>query len=155
MVFASLQMTESVPQRCHGEQSPFAHQPVFREAWLRSLMSRDPCPNVLVQSPVMPVAAVAAELAAFCGHLQVCRVPGTLSLPEPSDRSLRRTFLIGDVAWLTPQQQFTLWDWMNNRDRRIQVVSITSVPLLPLVEDGRFFDSLFYQLNMICVITTE
>jgi transcriptional regulator of aromatic amino acid metabolism len=155
MIFASPQMTESVPQRCHGEQSPFAHQPpVFREAWLRSLMSRDPRPNVLVQSPVMPVAAVAAELAGFCAHLQVCRVPGTLSLPEPSDRSLR-TFLIGDVACLTPQQQFILWDWMNNRDRRIQVVSITSVPLLPLVEDGRFLDSLFYQLNIICVLTTE
>ena len=155
MVFASPQMTECVPQRCHGEQSPFAHKrPVFREAWLRSLMSRDLRPNVLVQSPVMPVAAVTAELAAFCAPLQVCRVPGMLSLPSPSDHSLR-TFLIGDVAWLTPQQQLSLWDWMNNRDRRIQVVSITSVPLLPLVEDGRFFDSLFYQLNMIYVITTE
>jgi hypothetical protein len=100
----------------------------------------------------MPVAAVAAELGGFC-H-QVCRVPGTLSLPESSDRPLR-TFLIGDVAWLTPRQQFSLWDWMNNRDPGIQVVSITSVPLLPPVEDGRFSDSLFYQLNMICLITAE
>ena len=116
-------------------------------------MSRAHRPNVLVQSPQMPVAAAAAELAGFCAHpLQVCRVPGALSLPEPSGGSLL-IFLIGDVARLTPVQQFNLWDWMNYRDRGMQVVSITSVPLLPLVKDGRFLERLFYRLNMICVIT--
>lgn len=44
---------------------------------------------------------------------------------------------------------------MNYRDPGMQVVSIASVPLLPLVKNGRFLDSLFYRLNMICVITTE
>ena len=155
MVFASPQVTERIPQRGYGDGSPFAHRlPVFREAWLRSLMCGERRPNVLIQSPEMPIAAVAAELRAFGADLQVCRVPGTLRLPDPNDRTLR-TFLIGDVLWLTPQQQFALWDWMNNRDRRIHVVSITSVPLLPLVEDGRFSDSLFYQLNMVHVIAAE
>ena len=34
---------------------------------------------------------------------------------------------------------------------RTQVISTSRAPLMPLVDDGRFLNSLYYRLNTICV----
>jgi transcriptional regulator of aromatic amino acid metabolism len=46
-------------------------------------------------------------------------------------------------------QQVALYDWLTDGCEHLQVVSISSVPLLPLVEEGRFLEGLFYRLNVI------
>jgi hypothetical protein len=58
-----------------------------------------------------------------------------------------RTAVIRDVDGLTPVEQRRLLDWLGSAPNRTQVVSTTSVPLLPLVETGVFNDTLYYRLN--------
>jgi DNA-binding NtrC family response regulator len=35
--------------------------------------------------------------------------------------------------------------------REVQIVSVTSAPLRPLVEDGEFLEGLFLRLNVVCL----
>ena len=121
---------------------------LFEDAWLRSLMAQGHRPNVLVQCSDISVEATAAEIVGLCGNpFHMCLLPGRLPLPAKG----RGTLLIWDVSTLTLQQQITLCDWMGYLDQRMQVISITSVPLLPLVEDGHFLEGLFYRLNIVHV----
>ena len=39
-----------------------------------------------------------------------------------------------------------------DRPRDAQVISITSAPLLPLVEDGQFLEGLFYRINVVSLV---
>jgi hypothetical protein len=68
-----------------------------------------------------------------------------LLLPTASTRI--RTAVIRDVDGLTPVEQRRLLDWLVSGPNRMQVVSTTSAPLLPLVETGVFNDTLYYRLN--------
>ena len=68
-----------------------------------------------------------------------------LLLPTASTRI--RTAVIRDVDGLTPVEQRRLLDWLGSTPNHTQVVSTTSVPLLPLVETGLFDDTLYYRLN--------
>ena len=69
-----------------------------------------------------------------------------LLLPTASTRI--RTAVIRDVGGLTPVEQGRLLDWLDSGPNRMQVVSTTSAPLLPLVETGVFNEILYYRLNM-------
>ena len=51
-------------------------------------------------------------------------------------------------------QQMRLFDWLPATPNTPQVVSISSVPLRPLVDDGRFLEGLFYRLNVIYLDAT-
>lgn len=44
-------------------------------------------------------------------------------------------------------QQQALWEWLNEADRRVQVITTTDQPLFDLVERGDFLASLYYRLN--------
>jgi len=68
-----------------------------------------------------------------------------LLLPTASPQL--RTAVIRDVDGLTPVEQRRLLDWLGSAPNRTQLVSTTSVPLLPLVETGVFNDTLYYRLN--------
>lgn len=68
-----------------------------------------------------------------------------LLLPTASPQM--RTAVIRNVDGLTPVEQRRLLDWLGSAPNRTQVVSTTSVPLLPLVETGLFNDTLYYRLN--------
>jgi hypothetical protein len=57
--------------------------------------------------------------------------------------------MLGDIATLTLRQQIDFYDWLDRFGPAVQVVSLTSVPLWPLVEQGRFFEGLFYRLNVV------
>ena len=73
-----------------------------------------------------------------------CQLPGYLDLPLAGNGTLVLT-----NAWaLTLDQQIELYDWLDTR-RAVQVVSVTSKPLWPLVEQGRFLEGLFYRLNVV------
>jgi hypothetical protein len=68
-----------------------------------------------------------------------------LLLPTASTRV--GTAVIRDVGGLTPIEQRRLLDWLVSGPNRMQVVSTTSAPLLPLVETGVFNEILYYRLN--------
>jgi transcriptional regulator of aromatic amino acid metabolism len=144
--------TTSLQQFPAYQPSPILEHPSnLQDPWLRSLMSGKHRPNFLIHCPDMSVVAAASEVTGLCaGPLHVCVLPGYLRLPDET-RGSHGTFVIGDISKLTLQQQITLSDWMTYRNRSTQVVSLTSVPLLPLVQDGRFLEGLFYRLNIVSV----
>src|SRR6476646_7490839 len=114
--------------------------------WLRSLLNDDRRPNVLVVREGPSAATVAARVSSRSTvRVDSCVLPGGFHLPY--DRP--ETFVLHDVSKLTIAQQIALHDWLNDLTARTQVVSITSVPLLPLVNDGQFLESLYYRLNVI------
>jgi hypothetical protein len=113
---------------------------------LGSLLRHGQRPNVLMQCSDVPVMAAVAALAGLCVHpFRMCLLPGALDLPEWQ----HGTLLIGDVSRLTQRQQIAMYDWMDRAETRVQIVSMTSVRLLPLVESGRFLEGLFYRLNVV------
>lgn len=75
--------------------------------------------------------------------------PGTpMDLPETGAVP---TLVIREVGRMSGAEQVRLLDWLDRAVGRTQVVSTSSVPLLPLVEDGRFINTLYYRLNTVCV----
>jgi len=121
---------------------------LFEDTWLRSLMAPGHRPNVLVECSDISVEAAAAEIVGLCGNpFHMCLLPGRLHLPAKGSGTL----LMGDVSTSTLQQQITICDWIGTLEQRMQIISITSVPLLPLVEDGHFLEGLFYRLNIVHV----
>ena len=102
--------------------------------------------NVLVQCSGISVAAGFDEMSKVCGSAPyVCVLPGDLHLPTHAPRHL----MVGDVSALTLPQQLALYDWLHRFHNSVQVVSLASVPLWPLVEQGRFLEGLFYRLNVV------
>ncbi len=116
------------------------------EEWLRSLVRGGRRPNLLVLCDGPTASAVALRLSTFCHQPMETRlVPGALHLPDTH----RGTLLLRDVSALTLDQQIALYDWMEERWIDMQVISITSRPLLPLVNSGRFLEGLYYRLNVL------
>jgi hypothetical protein len=112
------------------------------------LTSRGFRPNLLVTGRDVEIEAITKPLMAWCARpFHVCALPGALRLPGGSKGTL---FLEG-VAELTLRQQIDLNDWISAGRGDVQIVSITSVPLWPLVEDGRFLEGLFFRLNVVCL----
>jgi DNA-binding NtrC family response regulator len=59
------------------------------------------------------------------------------------------SLIVSDVARLDDAGQRALYEWLNQRAaERIQVLSVTAVPLWPLVARGAFLDALYYRLNV-------
>ena len=115
-------------------------------SWLRSLVGGGRRPNLLVLCQGATAAVVARRVSGLCSKsLEICLVPGELRLPQ------RRigTLLLYDVSALTLSQQITLYDWMNDTSRGVQVISMTSAPLMPLVNSGLFLEGLYYRLNVV------
>lgn len=120
--------------------------------WLRSLTSSKPRPNLLVLCQDVKTESVVRRFIQVCAPpFHVGLLPGALKLPSHNVRRL----LLRDVAALTLEQQIELFDWMGDRRGTAQVISVTSTPLLPLVEEGRFLEGLFYRLNRFSLIATR
>jgi hypothetical protein len=124
----------------------------FSEAeWLRPVIAEKPRPNLLVLCRDTDTETVVRGLMQMCAPpLHVGLLPGALELPPDKTGTL----LLHDVAALTPAQQIELFDWMGGHVGTTQVISVTSTPLLSRVEDGRFFEGLYYRLNVVYVRAT-
>jgi hypothetical protein len=119
---------------------------------LRALMSENRRPNLLVDCKGVSVEAAVRHVVAFCEppyHLTA--LPGTLDLPEVK----KGTLLLADVAMMSLGQQMRVFDWLPRDGANLQVVSISSIPLRPLVDDGKFLEALFYRLNVISLDATR
>jgi len=118
---------------------------------LRALMSENRRPNLMAVCRDVTVEAAVRHVVTFCEPpYQLTALPGTLELPEVK----KGTLLLADVAMMSIGQQMRLFDWLPNDAEQLQVVSISSVPLRPLVEDGKFLEALFYRLNVIYLDAT-
>ena len=116
------------------------------DAWLRAVVAEDPHLNVLVQCSNISIASAFEEMAELCTRTPCIRaLPGWLHLPENADAPL----LIGDVSTLMLEQQIDFYDWLDRFGGLVQVISVTSVPLWPMVRRGRFLEGLFYRLNVV------
>ena len=117
--------------------------------WLRFLIAQRPGPNLHVVCDSVEVEpAVSHLMRCSAGLLRSCRLPGPLDLPAHQIDA----FVVRDAAAMTLAQQIELFDWMTAAGRGVQVISVTSRPLTSLVEDGRFFEGLFYRLNAVCLM---
>jgi len=129
---------------------------------LQWLTLRDLRPNLLVTCGDVESEAITKHLMTFCAPpFHVCALPGMLRLPSAASGTL----FLADVAALTLIQQIVLNDWISaergwvSMDRGgigagrggVQIVSMTSGPLWPLVEDGDFLEGLFFRLNVVCL----
>jgi hypothetical protein len=120
-------------------------------AWLQPVIAQKPRPNLLVLCQDIDAESVVRGLMRMCAPpLHVGLLPGALQLPPDKPGTL----LLHDVAALTLAQQIELFDWMGGRVGTTQVISVTSTPLLSRVEDGRFFEGLYYRLNVVYVRAT-
>jgi hypothetical protein len=118
--------------------------------WLQPLLDEGRRPNLLVLCQRSMAAAVTRRVSAVCGKpLELCLVPGELRLPPRCG-----TLLLYDVSALTQDQQIALNDWIDASGGLVQVVAVTSRPLMPLVRDGRFLEGLYYRLNMVFLTAT-
>jgi sigma-54-interacting transcriptional regulator len=112
---------------------------------LRNLALGGRRPNLLILCRRGTTPGV-AEFITSLGRapFHVCQLPGRLILPMGSTGTL----LLHDVATLARDQQFALYDWLSERRGTMQVISLTERPLDTLVQDGDFFEGLYYRLNM-------
>jgi transcriptional regulator of acetoin/glycerol metabolism len=115
---------------------------------LRALTTSDRRPNLMVDCTGGSADDVLVQLRSICAApFHSSRLPGALDLPEEGTGTL----LLHDVAALTIAQQVMLFDWLQHRRGRMQVVSVTQKRLMGMVCDGRFLEGLFYRLNTISV----
>jgi hypothetical protein len=137
------------PVTCLVNDDAYSLPPYLLRAeddWLRALVSRNRHLNVLVHCPDVPASTAIAEIATLLGGpLWTCPVPGVMTLPEHEGETL----VFCDISALTLGQQIELYDWLDRFGATSQVISLTSVPLWPLVERGRFLECLFYRLNVV------
>lgn len=60
------------------------------------------------------------------------------------------TVIVREVDALDSMQQRHLLGSLE-ASARVQVISIASSPVYPLVQSGKFADALYYRLNVICL----
>ncbi|MGB7217509.1 MAG: hypothetical protein WBD07_01765 [Vicinamibacterales bacterium] len=104
-------------------------------------------PNVLVFAPDRPADEVIEELMPVLRQPVRYWNPGAAMSWAAHDVG---SLIVRDLAALDATEQAELDRWLNRRPtERVQILSVTSVPLFPRVEHGAFLDALYYRLNVI------
>jgi hypothetical protein len=88
----------------------------------------------------------------FSQPLKVWRPGSRLVLPPDGHTG---TLILQDVGAMARGDQRWLCDWLEVTADRTRVISTTPQPLLPLVEADRFFDTLYFRLNVLCFQVIE
>jgi DNA-binding NtrC family response regulator len=118
---------------------------------LHALMSETRRPNFLVVCRRVTVEAAVRHIVSYCEPpFHMVALPGLMDLTEVKGGTL----VLADVAMMSMGQQMRLYDWLSAGADCPQVVSVSSVPLRPLVDDGRFLEGLLYRLNLIYLDAT-
>jgi Sigma-54 interaction domain len=75
-------------------------------------------------------------------------------IPEPPALTAG-TLVVRNLAGLAGEQQRQLLEWVDNRQRKVQVISTSGQrEVWPLVERGAFLTPLYYRLGVVCVDLT-
>jgi hypothetical protein len=101
-------------------------------------------PNLLMRGPRESVdSAIAAlrpsfrEPVAKWGH----------NAQQPLPQQLTGTLIVEGATSLDDEQQKNLIEWLDKRERQVQVIATTPENLFPFASHGVFRDRLFYRLN--------
>ena len=122
------------------------HVSLSDDTLLHALTAGRRRPNLLVVCNDVEVEEVVNHLLTFCAPpYYLPALPSRLELPMDKTGTL----LLTDIATLNLDQQLELFDWLSDSSHSVQVVSVSSVPLRPLVDEGRFLEGLFYRLNVV------
>jgi hypothetical protein len=105
--------------------------------------------NLLVVGPDEQTRALVDALRPQLREPVIVVRPGEpLALAPPGEVG---TLILFDVSKLGLPEQRRLLEWQERAEVRTQVVSTTSVPLLPLVAAGACLAELYYRLNIVCL----
>jgi hypothetical protein len=116
---------------------------------LRTLTSGSRRPSLLVVCEDVAPDAVLGSLRKSCVlPFNFCSLPGALRLPP----TRKGTLFVLDVSAMTLSQQIAFHDWLDEGCGEMQIISLTSRPLAPLVEQGEFVGGLFYRLNVLTLV---
>jgi len=107
--------------------------------------------NVLLIGSATKIVPVLDALLRHVAYPVVSCTPPRLSLP---DRSVG-TIVLYNAEYLSRDDQAELCGWLSCTPHRPQIISTSSVPLLPLVKRHVFSDALFYQLNVVSLMVGE
>jgi transcriptional regulator of aromatic amino acid metabolism len=119
---------------------------------MMALLTKGQRPALLVNCRGRGADVVAKSMLTWCSApVHLIRLPGPLDLPLAK----HGTVVLADASALTIEQQIELHDWLNAGHGGVQLVSITSQPIWPLVEAGRFLEGLFYRLNVVTLEASE
>jgi Sigma-54 interaction domain len=101
--------------------------------------------NVMLVGSVASTESVLLALQpAFAAPVTSWQPGSRLALPSAGG-----TLVLRNVPDLTPTEQSALFDWLDRDRRRTQVISTSTRPLMPLLEQGVFSDALYYRLNTV------
>jgi hypothetical protein len=110
------------------------------------LASQRPRQHFLMQCEPGRFDSVAAQAALLAvPPVRLCPHPGRLQLPPDK----RGTLLLNDVAALALEDQIALYDWLGTGAGDLRVISVTTLPLAPLVARGAFLEGLFHRLGAV------
>lgn len=139
-------MFSSAQERGRVVHPVFDFESIADSTFLGSFAADARRPNLLMHCHTADIPALVPRMARSGGaSVRSCMVSGTLALP--ADRP--STLILHDVVRLSMLQQIEVMDWVASRTAETQVLSITSAPLRPLVEEGLFLQGLFHRL---CVV---
>lgn len=109
--------------------------------------------NVLFIGADEAISGMLASTLELAAPLATWRPGEPMHLPENASV---RTLFIRDVGEMSGAEQIRLLEWLARVVGRTQVICTSRFPLIPLVEDGRFINTLYYRLNTVCLdLTTE
>jgi hypothetical protein len=101
-------------------------------------------PNVVVVGTSQTTEAVLAALTPYL-KAPVRHPEQSRSLPTVPQGSL----ILRALETFDGQEQRHLLHWLDGTGADTQVISLTSVPLYPRVEQGAFLGALYYRLNIV------
>ena len=106
-------------------------------------------PNLLLIGP-------ASTIDRLLLLLHECRQP-VYELPRGrlADLPAHGTLVIRDVIGLDVEQQRLLLDWLTRHWDALQIVTVTTEPLFPLVSRGMLLDELYYRLNVVTLAVSD
>jgi hypothetical protein len=101
-------------------------------------------PNVLIVANEQKQSAAVEALTPYLRQpVIVMRSGFESSLP------LRGSVIVPSIGDLTLQAQEALFNWLEDRGRDTQLVSLSAVSLFPLVSVGKFLEDLYYRINIV------
>ena len=101
--------------------------------------------RVLIAGEADDLRATIARIVGSCPSPLVVTEREDFTEPPPDSG----TIIISNVAALSSVAQRRCYDWLTNAGRDKVVLSISPIPLFPLVEKGQFMAELFYRLNVL------
>ena len=101
--------------------------------------------NILLEGGAEATVAVLVSLEPYLREPIVRTRPGSLELGPPSTG----TVVLEAVAELDREDQSRMMRWLDDTIGSVQTISLTTMPLFPLVVRGLFAEALYYRLNSV------